>query len=222
MATKYLQDSNWTVRGVTRNSSSPSAQALAAKGVHIIQADLDDAKSFDEVFYGANAIFAVTDFWQPFFEKYATLKTSSDRATGEYAYDVEVARGKVIVDAAAKALQQEGKLEILVWSGLPPVRERSAGKYTYVYHFDARAAVTKYIVDTYPELNKKTSILYMGFYCNNLIKYPGLQGPKLVRRFSHMMRVEDQKLTCYIGERWVLHLANFFLEESCTPFCSTN
>jgi len=73
-------------------------------------------------------------------------------------------------------LKEEGKLEIFVWSSLPPVMELSGGKYSYVYHYDGKAKIREYIRSEQPELNERTSVLYMGFYSNNAIKYGGLKG----------------------------------------------
>jgi predicted transcriptional regulator len=76
---------------------------------------------------------------------YLELSKVSDRATGEHALAVEVRRGKVIVDAAAEVLEKDGVLERFVWSTLLSLKELSGGKYTYVYHFDAKAEVSKYL-----------------------------------------------------------------------------
>lgn len=76
-------------------------------------------------------IFAVTDFWAPFLAYFEELSKISDRATGEHAFNIEVKRGKSIVDAAAKVLAEEGALERFVWSTLPGFKELSGGKYTY-------------------------------------------------------------------------------------------
>jgi len=62
------------------------------------------------------------------------------------------------------------KLRRFVWSALPPVREQSGGKYTYVFHFDAKAAVTRYIREQHPEVWQRTSILNVGFYSDNLVR----------------------------------------------------
>lgn len=49
----------------------------------------------------------------------------------------------------------------------------SGGKYEYVFHFDGKAKVSKYIEESLPDLYKKTSILYLAFYIDNLVKYSG-------------------------------------------------
>lgn len=61
--TFLLQDSQWKVRGVTRNTNSKKAEDLANRGVEVLAADLNDRNSLDAVFANAHAIFIVSDFW---------------------------------------------------------------------------------------------------------------------------------------------------------------
>lgn len=61
----FLAEPGWKVRGVTRNPDSAASQKLAARGVEIVKADLDDPGSLDPAVEGANAVFAVTDFESP-------------------------------------------------------------------------------------------------------------------------------------------------------------
>lgn len=56
----------YRLRGLTRNASAASAQALTAEGVEMVAADVDDLSSLQRAFEGADAIFAVTDFWGPY------------------------------------------------------------------------------------------------------------------------------------------------------------
>lgn len=67
VATAFLSDPNYRIRGITRNPSSPKAKQWEGKGVEIVEADLDDVKSLEKAFEGANLIFSVTDYWEPFF-----------------------------------------------------------------------------------------------------------------------------------------------------------
>ncbi|KFY89829.1 hypothetical protein V500_05449 [Pseudogymnoascus sp. VKM F-4518 (FW-2643)] len=174
----FLADPAWKVRGVTRNNSSPAAKKLTARGVEVVEGDIDNSSSLDSAFAGANAIFAVTDFWSPFFQAYPKLRDTSDRATGEHAFAVEVKRGKAIADAAAKVLATEKGLERFVWSSLPPVKQLSGGKFTYVYHFDAKAEIARYIEKEQPALWKQTSLLNMGFYITNMVAMAEIFAPK--------------------------------------------
>ncbi|KAF8847026.1 hypothetical protein BDZ45DRAFT_544960, partial [Acephala macrosclerotiorum] len=53
----------WRVRDVTRNPSSEAAQVLAAIGVEIVKANIDDKLSFFPAFEGATVIFSNTGFF---------------------------------------------------------------------------------------------------------------------------------------------------------------
>ena len=57
---------DWEIRGVTRNTNSEKARRPVERGIEIVAADLDDEDSLIKAFVGANAIFAVTDFCEPF------------------------------------------------------------------------------------------------------------------------------------------------------------
>ncbi|KAE9378246.1 NAD(P)-binding protein [Stipitochalara longipes BDJ] len=164
------------VRGITRSTTSPSALALKAKGISLVEANIDDPSTLIPAFRGAQVIFGLTDFWGPYFDKFSELKKISDRATGEYAFQVEVRRGRNIVDAVEAVRGEEGGvLERFVLSTLPGFKELSGGKYTYVYHFDSKAVVTGYLKEK-KELWEKSSLLNMGFYADNLVRYGGIMG----------------------------------------------
>lgn len=97
----------------------------------------------------------------------------SDRAAGEYALDVEVRRAKSVVEAVARERAREGSvLEVFVYSGLPSFSELSGGKYTYAYHYEAKAVVKRYIEEEQPELSRVTSYLNMGLYYSNMVDVP--------------------------------------------------
>jgi uncharacterized protein YbjT (DUF2867 family) len=55
--------STFSLRGITRDTSKPAAQALTAKGVEMVSADLNDKAALGKAFEGAYAVFAVTDYW---------------------------------------------------------------------------------------------------------------------------------------------------------------
>jgi hypothetical protein len=120
----------------------------------------------------------MTDYWADFLASYDELSKISDRATGEHAVAIEIQRGKNIVDAVNEVLKQ-GVLERFVLSTLPNFKELSGGKYTYNYHFDGKAEVSKYL-KTKRELWEKSSLLNMGFYVTNLKKLGGVVGVSMV------------------------------------------
>lgn len=92
----------------------------------MVEADVDNPSSLLTAFRGAHIIFAVRDFWSSFFASFEERKRISDRATGEHACAIEVRRGKMIVDAVAQVMREEGSvLERFVFSTLPGFKELS-------------------------------------------------------------------------------------------------
>ncbi|KAF4990567.1 hypothetical protein FGRMN_8382 [Fusarium graminum] len=145
----------YIVRGLTRNVSSPKAEALKKLGVEMQQADNDDPESMRRAFQGAHIIFAMTDFWQ--------------HMSGER----EEAQGKNIIDIAADLPQ----LEQIIWAGLPDARKISNGRFPHVYHWQSKAAVTDYIRTEKPELWKKTTTLLFPNYFENCVTQPSTYLP---------------------------------------------
>lgn len=112
-----LSGGRFAVRALTRNPDSDRAQALGARGVEIVQADLAEPETLAAAFEGAHGAFVVTNFWE------------SDVGPGEQE------QGK----AAVKAAQQAG-VRHFVWSTLPNCRKLSGGDLT-VEHFTSKALV---------------------------------------------------------------------------------
>ncbi|KAF4335017.1 hypothetical protein FBEOM_11132 [Fusarium beomiforme] len=140
----------YTIRGLTRNTSSPKAEALKDLGIEIQQADVDDADSLQRAFEGANIIFAMTDFWQ---------HMSADR---------EEEQGKRIMDIAADLPH----LEHIIWTDLPDAKTISDGKFSHVYHWQSKAAVSDYIRTEKPALWKKTTAISFPNYFENCLTQP--------------------------------------------------
>ncbi|KIN06401.1 hypothetical protein OIDMADRAFT_101134 [Oidiodendron maius Zn] len=172
VADKFLS-LGWNVRGITRSAMSDSAKAKAAEGISIVEADLDNLGTLIPAFRGAHVIFAITDFWAPFWEANARLSKISDRATGEHAYAIEVQRGRNVVDAVQQVSKEDGMLERFIFSTLPSFKEQSNGKYTYVYHFDSKADVTEYLKSK-EDLWQKSSLLNMAFYSKDTGRFADL------------------------------------------------
>jgi uncharacterized protein YbjT (DUF2867 family) len=146
---------DWRIRGLTRNTNSEKAKALVDRGIEMVAANLDDEDSLIKAFNGANAIFAVTDFYEPF-------------ATGigpENAMEIEYSRGVNLARAAAATTT----LEYYFWSTLPAASGLTNGE-AKVPHFDAKGAIDAYIKKD-PVLNAKTVFLLTGFYASNF-NYP--------------------------------------------------
>jgi hypothetical protein len=85
----------------------------------------------------------------------------------EYSYETEVQQGRNIAEAASTI---EG-LELFIWSTLVSPREISRAKWTWVFHFDSKAAVERYIKQQLPALSAKTSYFIPGAYVANLERF---------------------------------------------------
>jgi hypothetical protein len=127
-------------------------------------------------------IFGMTDFWETYFIKFPSLSEISDRATGEYAKDIEIQRGKNLVDAAEQVLKEDGILELFIYSTLPPFKDISGGKYTYVYHYDGKAVVSEYLKSK--DLWARSSLFNAGFYTSNIKNYDVSMWEEQVRDFE--------------------------------------
>ncbi|KAL0575709.1 hypothetical protein V5O48_006269 [Marasmius crinis-equi] len=165
VAFRFLKDPAYRVRGLTRNPNSPAAQALVAKGIEIVQADLNDVQTLISAFAGANLIFSVTNYWEPFFRQDCRKKAQQlGISCREYAGNVERQQGINIADAAANTV---GTLDAngFVASTLSHAARCSDGRFKELYHFDAKADVFPgYVVDKCPELARKMSCVQTGYF----------------------------------------------------------
>ncbi|CAI7640501.1 unnamed protein product [Penicillium pancosmium] len=170
VAEVFLQEPQWRVRAVTRNPASTKAQALAARGAEVVQADLDSPSTLSSAFENANAIFAVSDFWGLFGDP-ANAAKAKGQSLNVWAANHETEQLKAVVDAAARI----PTLERFVLSSLSNATKWSRGRYTHVYHFDSKAKAESYGKETYPELWNKTSIFQAGFFLSNFVSNPNFQ-----------------------------------------------
>ena len=169
---------SWKIRGLTRDPSSDAATALAKSGVQIVKADLSDLESLQSAFKDANYIFAYTDFGGivngP--DVMGKFKAGQIAAPiGAESFKIETQHGKNVADAAATVPE----LKRLVWSALADVKKWSKGKYTQVFHFDAKAAVTEYMLNLKP-LEGKVSMVQLGVFMSNLANSLELFGFRIV------------------------------------------
>jgi len=131
----------FTVRGVTRDVSKPSAKALESLGAETVAANLNDAASVKAAVKGAYGVFAVTNYWE------------SKNA------EVEIKQGKAMADAA-----KEAGVQHFIFSSLLNVTELSGGKLAHVKHFDSKAAIEAYT----RSIGIPASFFLPGFYMSNL------------------------------------------------------
>ncbi|KAL5332408.1 hypothetical protein BJX70DRAFT_384223 [Aspergillus crustosus] len=187
VAHTFLQLPNWHVRGITRNPASAASQALTAKGVQIIKADIDDKASLLPAFAGAAVIFSNTDFFAHL--QHALSRpgiTGSGSGTGtpeeeeedpnKYAYTREVEQGVNIAEAAASPAVLK-TLERFIYSSLPDPRKCSAGRYNTVWHYNSKADTLAAINSRFPDLAARTSILWVGYYTSMWKMLPHVMAP---------------------------------------------
>lgn len=132
---------SWAVRGVTRDTSKPSAKALESLGAETVAANLNDASTLKTALKDAYAVYAVTNFWE------------------SHSADVEKKQGKAMADAA-----KEAGVQHFVWSSLINVTELSKGALANVSHFDSKANVESYIRET----GLPATFFLPGFYMANI------------------------------------------------------
>ncbi|CAN5115833.1 NmrA/HSCARG family protein [soil metagenome] len=160
LANAILNDKNsdFSVRAVTRDSSSDKAKALAESGAEVVEADIDDFDSVKKALNGAYGAYLVTFFWEHF------------------SPEKEINQAREL----AKAAKQEG-LEHVIWSTLEDTRKwvplnsdqmpTLQDKYK-VPHFDAKGEANQYFIGE----KVPATFMHASFYWDNMI-YFGL-GPK--------------------------------------------
>ena len=146
-------DGGFSARALTRDPNSDKAQALAALGVEVVKADLDDEASLVAAFAGAYGAYCLTNFWEHF---------SPDK-------EIEQAA------ALARAAKAAGVAHV-IWSTLEDVRDfvpldddrmpTLQGKYK-VPHFDAKGEANHF----FTESGVPTTLLNTSFYWENLIYF---------------------------------------------------
>ena len=145
-----LKEGGYSIRAITRNPGSENAKSLAAKGIEVVKADVNDLASLKTAFRGSYAIYAVTDFFEPF-----------GQYSPEKAMEVESEQGINLAKAAAST----STLEHYIWSTVPNGMKISGGKYL-VPHFEAKNKVDDFIKGDTPLL-AKTTFLWITFYASN-------------------------------------------------------
>lgn len=189
VAQRFLQDPAYQVCGLTRNPASPAAQRLAAQGARILQADLNDVDSLVGALQGANLIFSVTNYWEPFFREDCRAKAAeAGISCRQYAYQVEYQQGKNIADAVARVvdgLDENG----FIASTLSHARKSSNGAFTELYHFDAKADIfPDYVREKYPLLARKMSCVQTGYFMSSYKFVPTAYFTKLPNDGGFEMR----------------------------------
>ncbi|KAE8449108.1 hypothetical protein EG329_008491 [Mollisiaceae sp. DMI_Dod_QoI] len=163
VATHFLTLPQYTIRGLTRNTNSPTSQILSSKGIPLVTADLNSVSSLISAFANASIIFATTDFWTAFYNPATKSSLKPGQNLGEYCYELELQQVKNIFSAAATV---KG-LERLVISTLVDVEAASGGKYKGVWHCDGKARGVVWGKSEFPELGEKISEVFVPNYMEN-------------------------------------------------------
>ena len=142
----------FSVRAVTRRTTSDAALALSRAGAEVMEADLDNVDSLVAAFTGAYGVFAVTNFWEHF-----SAEKELEQATN-------------IAEAAKRAGVQH-----VVWSTLEDTRRFMSlddprmptlhGKYK-VAHMDAKGEAD----GEFAKRGVPTTNLLTSFYWENFLQ----------------------------------------------------
>ena len=143
VARALVKSGQWKVRGLTRNTSSKSAQALVDSGIEVVAANIDDVESLVKAFEGAYGVYGVTNFWE---------HLGSGKMTADEAGEAEVQQAKNIAIACSRT----PTFEHYVFSTLQPASEISGGKRP-VPHMDHKSKVDGWIKKELPEVGTKTT-----------------------------------------------------------------
>jgi nucleoside-diphosphate-sugar epimerase len=115
----FLREPGWRIRSITRNPNSDVSRKLSAKSVETVAADLNDTQTLIRTFKGANAVFAVTDFFWSVIDPASQAKLKPSQTLNEYSYEYEKVQAMNIMDAVSTVKT----LERFVWSLLPATKK---------------------------------------------------------------------------------------------------
>ncbi|RGP79569.1 hypothetical protein FLONG3_2317 [Fusarium longipes] len=142
----------YNIRAIVRDVSSEKSKDLKARGIQVVQGDLDDQTSIKKALEGAQYLFLVT-----------TPSWTATDLNPEF---------EVIKKTADTAV--EAGIEYIIFSSLPSCSDISGGKYTSNHPFDAKAEGEKYI----RTLPVKKAFVRLAFFLENLVQIPLWQPQK--------------------------------------------
>jgi uncharacterized protein YbjT (DUF2867 family) len=155
-----LADPNggFTVRAITRDTTSEKSRELARLGAQVVAADIDDEESLTKALQGAYGAFFVTFYWAHF---------SPEKEAAEVGNMARAARKAGIQHAIWSTLEDTRK-----WIPLSDTRMPTLMAHYKVPHFDAKGASNR----LFTEQEVPTTFLLTSFYWDNFV-YFGM-GPK--------------------------------------------
>lgn len=180
VASQFLSNPSWKLRALVRDPTKPAAESWQEKGVELVKGDMDDIDSLKNAFAGADAIFAMTDYWVPMYDERNIAKAKEQGITiNEFCHNLEIQRGKNMA-IAASTIPTLGRY---IYSSLGNSTSLSKGKYPNMLHFVSKAEVERYIRQD-PEMKdlaKKSSFLHVGLYIDNWKMMSTLDIPAFVK-----------------------------------------
>lgn len=151
-------ESEFSVRAVTRDPSSESAQKLSDLGAEVVKADINNYEDIKKALDGAYGAYFVTFFWEHF----------SPEKEYKQAEDFAKAASKVGLKHAIWSTLEDTRKWVPLDDGRMPTLQ---DKYK-VPHFDAKGEADKF----FNENNVPTTFFYASFYWENMIHFG--QGPQ--------------------------------------------
>jgi len=168
-------DSPFTARAITRNANSDAAQALAALGAEVVEADVADGASIVNAFKGADGAYCVTFYW---------AHMDPER---------EIAEAHTLADAAKAA-----DVKHVIWSTLEDTRKwvpldsdqmPTIHDHYKVPHFDTKGESNRFFFNRVP-----TVFLLTSFYWDNLISFGMNPKPDGSGRYAFTLPTGDAKM----------------------------
>jgi uncharacterized protein YbjT (DUF2867 family) len=158
LARAILSDpaSVFSVRALTRHPDAGPARALAARGAHIVAADLDRAETLKRAFAGVDAAFCVTNFWE---------HHSPERELAQAAAMAQAAKDAGVAHVIWSTLE-DARLWVPLESGQMPTL---MGHYK-VPHFDAKGEANS----EFTNRDVPVTFLLTSYYWDNFINFPGM------------------------------------------------
>ena len=143
----------FAVRALTRRPGDAAAASLAEAGACVRGADLDDADSLRRAFEGAQAVYAMTDFWS---------HGSPEREIAQAARIASAARAAGVAHVVWSTLEDTREHMSLDDPRMPTLQDRYK-----VPHLDAKGEANRF----FAESGVPTTCLYLSFYWDNLIHF---------------------------------------------------
>jgi uncharacterized protein YbjT (DUF2867 family) len=150
-------EGGFAARALTRDPGKEAAQALAAAGAEVVQADLDDEASLVRAFEGAHGVFAVTNFWEHF---------SPEKEIAQAGNIARAAKAAGAGHVVWSTLENVRTYVPLDDDRMPTLQERYK-----VPHFDGKGEADA----LFAELGVPTTYLLASWYFENMIFFG--QGP---------------------------------------------